>query len=90
MKKSSYQNILNEKLVTCPICLNLMRDSVIDECGHSFCEECIYKSYYNKKICPCTNLKISDTFIPNLTVRKIVQELKMVCDCCDQEIFKLD
>uniref|UniRef100_A0A8C2N5B4 Tripartite motif-containing 65 n=1 Tax=Cricetulus griseus TaxID=10029 RepID=A0A8C2N5B4_CRIGR len=64
--------LLEEDLVTCPICLSGYRDPVTLPCGHSFCGDCIQDSWRCcEKTCPecrrpfpegaqlCRNVKLS-------------------------------
>ncbi|XP_043942102.1 zinc-binding protein A33-like [Protopterus annectens] len=48
------QSAGHEEVLKCPVCLEIYKDPVIVECGHSFCRECIDIFWdYNKNIsCP--------------------------------------
>ena len=55
IKKKSRRILINKEDMSCPICLENMKD--VDrclklDCGHIFCEKCIYKWFERKKTCP--------------------------------------
>ncbi|EGW11808.1 Tripartite motif-containing protein 30 [Cricetulus griseus] len=69
--------------VTCPICLELLKEPVIADCDHSFCRACITLNYESSKvnegegICPvCRVTYMFGNLRPNRHVANIVERLK--------------
>ncbi|XP_016819511.1 tripartite motif-containing protein 30A isoform X1 [Cricetulus griseus] len=68
--------------VTCPICLELLREPVIADCDHSFCRDCITLNYESSKgkeeegICPvCRVTYMFGHLRPNQHVANIVERI---------------
>ncbi|XP_006870391.1 PREDICTED: tripartite motif-containing protein 5-like [Chrysochloris asiatica] len=94
---------LHEDL-TCPLCLELMRDPLSLDCGHSFCQACIIMnnkasmtSSEGENSCPvCRSIYRSDNLRPNWHLAKVVERLKKVkveegqkTDVCERHGEKL-
>ncbi|KAH0501392.1 Tripartite motif-containing protein 30A [Microtus ochrogaster] len=69
--------------VTCPICLELLKEPVSADCDHSFCRACITLNYESSKgkegegICPvCRVTYMFENLRPNQHVTNIVERLK--------------
>nr|XP_006114664.1 zinc finger protein RFP-like [Pelodiscus sinensis] len=65
--------------VTCPICLELFRDRVMTECGHSFCRECITRHCQGDGdvACPQCQQKLQERHLrPNRELKNIVELVK--------------
>ncbi|XP_041522887.1 tripartite motif-containing protein 30A-like [Microtus oregoni] len=78
---SSVLGMVKEE-VTCPICLDLMVESVSADCGHSFCRACITLNYESNKhkegegICPvCRDSYLIGNLRPNWHMTNIVERL---------------
>lgn len=70
-----------DNMITCPICFNWIQDGHITSCGHSFCYNCITKTFEQNKRCPICNTVLSkDHIIPNLMLNEIVQKFKLEKD----------
>ncbi|KAM7329134.1 hypothetical protein ACRRTK_010747 [Alexandromys fortis] len=79
---SSVLGMVKEE-VTCPICLELLKDPVSADCDHSFCRACITLNYESRKgkegegICPvCRVSYLFGNLRPNRHVANIVERLK--------------
>uniref|UniRef100_A0A3Q1GJ93 RING-type domain-containing protein n=1 Tax=Acanthochromis polyacanthus TaxID=80966 RepID=A0A3Q1GJ93_9TELE len=44
---------LLDKHITCSICMDVFKDPISTACGHSFCKDCLFRSFkFNDKQCP--------------------------------------
>ncbi|XP_036022828.1 tripartite motif-containing protein 30A-like [Onychomys torridus] len=75
--------LMMEEEVTCPICLELLKEPVSADCDHSFCQACITLNYESSKgkegegICPvCRVSYLFGKLRPNRHVANIVERLK--------------
>ncbi|XP_036048205.1 tripartite motif-containing protein 30A-like isoform X2 [Onychomys torridus] len=75
--------LMMEEEVTCPICLELLKEPVSANCDHSFCRACITLNYESSKgkegegICPVCRVSYQfGTLRPNRHVANIVERLK--------------
>ncbi|XP_064144608.1 tripartite motif-containing protein 5-like isoform X4 [Loxodonta africana] len=72
--------------VTCPICLELLREPLSLDCGHSFCQACItvnsktsMVSSEGESTCPMCRIKYqADNLRPNQHLANIVEKLREV------------
>jgi len=78
---------------SCPLCEGILNDSVIDNCGHSYCRECISTLLKENNFCPFTNKEIiqgtlkqesgniNSTFqlSPNIILNSVIEKQKVYC-----------
>uniref|UniRef100_A0A8C6S0T3 Uncharacterized protein n=1 Tax=Nannospalax galili TaxID=1026970 RepID=A0A8C6S0T3_NANGA len=81
MASAVLKNIQEE--VTCPICLELLKEPVSADCGHTFCHACITLNYESTKdqegegSCPVCRVSYQfGNLRPNRHVANIVERLK--------------
>ncbi|XP_014867035.1 PREDICTED: E3 ubiquitin/ISG15 ligase TRIM25-like [Poecilia mexicana] len=76
---------LDEDMLRCAICLDLLKDPVTIPCGHNYCSECIknhWKGQEQKAIYSCPQCR--EVFIPrpvvgkNTMLAELVEEIKKV------------
>ena len=63
---------LSEDDFSCPICMSMIRDPFVTDCGHTFCFQCITMHLVNKKSCPCCSTYVTaDKLHPNFLLHKV-------------------
>lgn len=61
-----------DKDMTCPICMQIIRDAFLTACGHSFCHVCISTHLRIKSDCPCCASSLTPASIfPNFLLDKV-------------------
>ena len=73
---------LAEDDFSCPICMSMIRDPFVTDCGHTFCFQCITMHLVNKKSCPCCSTYVTaDKIHPNFLLHKVCS-CKVKVFCC--------
>ncbi|OZJ05265.1 hypothetical protein BZG36_01970 [Bifiguratus adelaidae] len=61
----------------CPICLSTMTDPIVTQCGHFFCQYCIFQHFKYAKTCPCCSQYLfKDIITPMVAVRKSLTKVQ--------------
>ncbi|KAL8151015.1 hypothetical protein V2J09_020823 [Rumex salicifolius] len=61
--------------LTCPICMQLIKDAFLTACGHSFCYMCIVTHLRIKNDCPsCLRHLTSNQLFPNFLLDKLLKK----------------
>ncbi|XP_057784867.1 E3 ubiquitin-protein ligase COP1-like [Salvia miltiorrhiza] len=64
-----------EKELSCPICMQIMKDAFLTSCGHSFCYMCIVTHLQNKSDCPCCAQFLTPSqLFPNFLLNKLLKK----------------
>ncbi|KAA6423733.1 MAG: ubiquitin ligase COP1 [Trebouxia sp. A1-2] len=67
---------LAEDDFSCPICMSMIRDPFVTDCGHTFCFQCISMHLVNKKSCPCCSTYVTaDKIHPNFLLHKVIHKV---------------
>ncbi|DBA99789.1 TPA: hypothetical protein ACH3X3_012332 [Trebouxia sp. C0006] len=67
---------LAEDDFSCPICMSMIRDPFVTDCGHTFCFQCITMHLVNKKSCPCCSTYVTaDKIHPNFLLHKVIHKV---------------
>ena len=90
MRKYSYQLTSQDiKKLICPICLDMLKDPVLEKCGHSYCKKCLVELLKNDKKCPQSREEINE-FFPNLILKNLILKLNLQCEDCKETIHIKD
>ena len=67
---------LTESDFACPICMSMIKDPFVTDCGHSFCFQCITTHLVHKKSCPCcSSYMTADKVHPNFLLHKVTSTM---------------
>ncbi|XP_041962656.1 nuclear factor 7, brain-like [Alosa sapidissima] len=72
---------LPEEDLTCPVCCDIFRDPVIQQCSHSICKECLHRFWDIKKSreCPVCRRKSPNGELPrNLALKNLCEAVLLV------------
>ncbi|EFA79727.1 hypothetical protein PPL_07418 [Heterostelium album PN500] len=65
-----------EDTLSCPICLDIIKEPFITKCGHSFCYQCILVQLSKQSSCPlCMHFLSRDQIFPNFALNKFVETM---------------
>ena len=62
------------EMFTCPITLEVLKDPVMDGCGHTFERAAIEQHQKNSSTCPISRKPINKSLPPNLKIRQAIDE----------------
>eukprot|EP00301_Raphidiophrys_heterophryoidea_P005037 c12151_g1_i1.p1 GENE.c12151_g1_i1~~c12151_g1_i1.p1 ORF type:complete len:607 (+),score=162.88 c12151_g1_i1:273-2093(+) len=63
--------------ISCPICMEVIKEAFMTSCGHSFCYLCISRHLDNKNSCPLCNISITRSSIfPNFVLNDVITKNK--------------
>ncbi|XP_007049188.2 PREDICTED: E3 ubiquitin-protein ligase COP1 isoform X1 [Theobroma cacao] len=64
-----------DKDLSCPICMQIIKDAFLTSCGHSFCYMCIITHLRNKSDCPCCSQFLTNNqLFPNFLLDKLLKK----------------
>ncbi|XP_051009579.1 E3 ubiquitin-protein ligase TRIM31-like [Acomys russatus] len=67
--------------LTCPICMDVLRDPVTTDCGHNFCLQCISQVGKTSETIQCPLCKLSvnkNTFRPNRLLASLTEKIQAI------------
>jgi hypothetical protein len=69
----------NLHLPTCIICFGVLKDPIIDSCGHTFCDYCLLAWLKKNTICPMTKSSMQSTSCKNISLRNLLTNNQSKC-----------
>lgn len=72
---ASWNSLLTEEQLWCPICLEVFTRPVSTPCGHNFCMSCIATCWKDTSSCQCPVCKDTFWVRPDLKVNTFISEL---------------
>jgi hypothetical protein len=70
--EKSIQTSLTRKKCKCPICCEYLISNITTKCGHSFCEDCLYRSLIYSPHCPLCRSKLGNSFFPCKAIDNLI------------------
>uniref|UniRef100_A0A3B4AR19 RING-type domain-containing protein n=1 Tax=Periophthalmus magnuspinnatus TaxID=409849 RepID=A0A3B4AR19_9GOBI len=81
-----WQTLLKKEDLTCPICLELLKNPVTIPCGHSFCKDCIKNCWPPERDrYQCPQCRKRHRTKSGLNKNVILADLDVACDVCPEE-----
>lgn len=77
---------LSIKSFECPICLEIFENPINDNCGHTFCKNCLDQILKNSKNCPISKLEIKN-HAPNLILKNLLSTIRLNCKKCSKDFI---
>lgn len=69
------EEVVVDRDMLCPICMQVIKDAFLTVCGHSFCYMCIWTHLQNKNDCPCCSHYLTTSHIyPNFLLNKLLMK----------------
>jgi hypothetical protein len=88
-KYSDFCNFHVDQNENCSICLNPVYKNITLECGHKFCQECIYTWMHKNPSCPNCRTEVSDQiilwkYVKDSIKNKLLIRMQEYSICTDQ------
>jgi hypothetical protein len=77
-QRKRYEGVMDEitDIVTCPITMVVMEEPVVADDGHTYERSAIAEWVKKKGTSPLTRERMSSHFVPNMSIRKMIERLK--------------
>jgi hypothetical protein len=76
-QRKRYEGFMDEfDILTCPITMVIMREPVVADDGHTYERSAIAEWVTMRGTSPLTRGRISSHFVPNMAIRKMIEQLK--------------
>ncbi|KAG9485795.1 hypothetical protein GDO78_008728 [Eleutherodactylus coqui] len=73
-----------ENQLSCPICLEVFKDPVMLQCGHSYCRDCLWglmKDPHILLLCPVCRQEVDySSSPPNVTLKRLIETLQILSE----------
>ena len=63
----------------CNICLQTFDNPHVDQCGHTFCKDCITEWLVKSPVCPISKINLGIQVVPNLIAKMVLESLGLKC-----------
>ncbi|XP_046848961.1 E3 ubiquitin-protein ligase RNF114-like [Xenia sp. Carnegie-2017] len=89
---ASVANAAELDIVTCSICKDIFKNPVKISCNHSFCEDCIDKTWAasGKYTCPICRTACDGTKNVDFRIIQKMSELTINCSKCSKKVFVIE
>lgn len=75
-----------EKHLICSICLSPFKNPVTTDCGHTFCQNCLYCNFqYNDRMCPLCKQPQRKAANVNIVLKNIIEQISKAAKNAENE-----